>query len=224
MKPHLKKGLISIFLAGAFLLSVFLLILMYRNHPIFTPSLQSLVFTALSALATMFLSFIAFWQLPLIEKTGRAAEITTRGQFLISLNEQWMQQDVLGARCYLHNLALTYKGPKMADHMNKAIQILSEDKSPESIIKFAQVISLLEFMETLGTLYKHGHISLLVIEQLFGGSIERYYYYLSRYIEHRRRMGSPAGVHFYSDRFLYQGFDDLICDLKESRERGQDDS
>lgn len=218
MQSHTKRSILIIIIVACLITGTLGLIVAYHQHQAFHFPLQTLVFTALSAIANMLLALIAFWQLPLIEKTGREAEITTRGQFLISLNEQWMQKDVFEARCYLHHLALQYKGPKMSNHINKSIQLLSEEKSLDSIKKFAQIISLLEFMETLGTLYRHGHINIVVIEELFGGSLERYYYYLSKYIEHRRTLGSPSGVHFYSDRFLYQGFDFLIQDLRNLRE------
>ncbi len=178
--------------------------------------LQTVIFTALSGLSNLFLAFVAFWQLPAIEKTNKASEKTTRGQFLMELYKEWMQEDVLAARCFLHSLALTYKNDpsKIAKRIGQSVLVLSEDKDAKHIRIFSQIVSLLEFLETLGTLYQHGHIELIEIEQLFGGSIERYYSYLSDYIHHRRILGSPSGVHFLSDQLLYARLDDLVLDLK----------
>jgi hypothetical protein len=214
MKHYVKMGIGGVVLSLIFFASTLILIFIYREHEVFTLPLQSVIFGALSSLSNAFLAFIAFWQLPQMEKTGRAGEVTARGQFLINLNEQWMQEDVVSARCYLHQLALTHRGPKMSMDISREIQDISEDQGMKNIRQFSQIISLLEFMETLGTLYRNDHISLVVIEQLFGGSIERYYHYLKEYMQHRRKYGSPAGVTFDSDAMLYKGFEELVMDLQ----------
>lgn len=208
----------TIFIVPAVILLIsFFGIFLAKDSTLFSLNLQAVIFTALSALSNLFLAFVAFWQLPAIEKTNKAAEKTTRGEFLMALYQQWMHEDLVEARCFLHSLALSYKKDpaQISKRIGQSILVLSEDPDPKHIRIFAQIVSLLEFLESLGTLYRHGHVSLIEIEQLYGGSIERYHDYLSDYIHHRRIVGSPSGVHFYSDQYLYVRFDELVDHLRK---------
>ncbi len=177
---------------------------------------QSVIFTALSALSNTVLALVAYWQLPALEKTNKASQQTTKANFLLLLTEKWMHEDMIQARCLLHRQALCAKNKdQLQEIFSVYIVGLSQDPDKESIRDFARIISLLEFMETVSILCKEGHVTLEMLQQLFGGSLERYFYYLQGYILLRRQCGSPPGVTFKSDESLYRNYAQLIEELIE---------
>lgn len=175
---------------------------------------QSIVFASLSAISNVILALVAYWQLPAMEQTAKAAQRTTMANFLLSLTEKWMHEDMIQARCILHHHALKANNKEHIPEIISAYVIdISQDSSYENIRHFAQIISLLEFMETLSGLYIEGQVSLDMLQKLFGGSIERYYHYLQGYIEFRRHHGSPSGITFDSDASLYGNYEELVRKL-----------
>ncbi|MBX9977401.1 MAG: hypothetical protein K2X98_04055 [Alphaproteobacteria bacterium] len=175
---------------------------------------QSVIFAALSAISNALLALVAYWQLPAMEQTAKASQRTTMANFLLLLTEKWMHEDMIQARCILHHHALKAKNKNHIPEIISAYVIeMSQDTTHENIRHFAQIISLLEFMEILSGLYVEGQVSLDMLQKLFGGSIERYYHYLQRYIEFRRSNGSPSGITFSSDASLYGNYEQLVKKL-----------
>lgn len=179
-----------------------------------TMDVQMVLFTALSGVANMLVVVVAYWQLPAMDETNRAAHETTRGTFLLMLTEKWMHEDLIQARCLLHQQALkaTIKD-HIPDIISAYVTELSQNSDPTAVRQFSNILSLLEFMEILAGLHKDKHIELPVMQRLFGGSIERYFYYLQGYIAFRRKNGSPPGVTFKSDKSLYKNYENLVDEL-----------
>lgn len=177
------------------------------------------VFVAGSAIGQVLLAGIAYWKLPALERENQAAHATEKARFLLSLAEQWIQDDLVQARCLLHQQALYSSN---TDEIPQKISdyIITVSKNPDAVAirQFSQIISLLEFMEALGCLYFQNYITLSSIQAFFGGSVERYFYYLRGYINFRREHGSPPGLMFKSDASLYRHYENLVLLLKSQYE------
>lgn len=177
---------------------------------------QSIVFMAFSAISNILMAFVAYWQLPAIEKVNRDAKHITQASFLLKLTEKWMHEDLIQARCLLHEHALKAKNKEhLQEVVSNYIIEISTKTDPETIRNFSRVISLLEFLETLAILAAQKHVTIDRLKQLFGGSLERYFYYLHPYINFRRAQGSPPGVSFFSDAFLYEKYENLAQALMD---------
>ncbi len=176
--------------------------------------LEMIIFTGISALANTALAFVAYWQLPAIEKTNKETQNTSMANFLLLMTEKWMHEDLIQARCQLHSQTLLATDKEhLQEVISDYIIDLSQKEDMESIRSFSRIISLLEFMETVSILCHEGHVKIDILQRLFGGSFERYFHYLHRYIDFRRTYGSPRGVTFKSDQFLYHNYETLVSEL-----------
>ena len=112
------------------------------------------VFVAGAAIGQVLLAGIAYWKLPALERENHAAHATEKARFLLSLADQWFKDDLIQARCLLHQQAL-YSSQAQAIPEKISDYIITVSKNPDAVAirQFSQIISLLEFMEALACLY-----------------------------------------------------------------------
>lgn len=178
------------------------------------------VFVAGAAIGQVLLAGIAYWNLPALERESRASHATEKARFLISLANQWFHEDLIQARCSLHQQALyPSETQDIPERISAYIITISQNPDAIAIRQFSQIISLLEFMEALACLYFENYVTLQSIQAFFGGSVERYFYYLKGYIVFRRSNGSPPGLTFDSDKSLYRHYENLVMLLKEENQK-----
>lgn len=166
-----------------------------------------------TGVATAALAFIAYNQLSGISKNAKA-------EFLLRVDERWGEKEILDARTIIHKMYLPLKkkgkksnlrGSSLREYYEDVISesIIEMSESAESPEDFLKLLNYLDFMETIGFLWKNGYIEVEEINSLCGNSICFNYRIFKKYIKNRREEKM-------NEKF-YENFEKLADEIQKIR-------
>jgi hypothetical protein len=152
---------------------------------------------------TVILAFMAWSQLESLQRQNK-------GNFLLHIDERWGNPEIIKARVLIHEL---YRGiyannpNRPTDWKHKAIGqeiiTLSEDASKKE--DFIYILNFLDFMETIGYIAVHDHVSYKELDALCGESLIFNYRIFKHYIVHKRTK--------HDNKEFYKNFETLYEQL-----------
>lgn len=159
-------------------------------------------------LLTMLLIWIAAKQLSGI-KTIQESE------YLLKIDERWHSKTIISAREIIHELALLTDhasgGSRVIQRRLIGLLILEMRNSPTGGQEFISLLNMLDFLETIGYLFKTRRITEDQVYDLFHHSITNYFEMFEPYIKDRRnRCG---------DQKIYEHIEILHYRLKNREKR-----
>ncbi|HVY53444.1 MAG TPA: hypothetical protein VHA13_02880 [Gammaproteobacteria bacterium] len=153
---------------------------------------------------TIFLLCCTWLQLKILNNVSKA-------DFLLKLDNRYGSKEIIRARAVIQGLYRKHSPTddvheddyikKMADEIDD-IRGSSKDDDCD---KFAYLLNLLDFLETVGYFVNKDHISIKEVDELFSESLIFYYKIFKRWIYYRRSR--------YSENF-YREFEDLVNKIK----------
>ncbi len=160
-------------------------------------------------LITLVLAIIAYFK-------STAALKQSKTNYLLRIDERWSSREIIRAREIIHriNLKAKYPNKQEEEHNNESIKAkmaidiveLNKKNTPEDIKDFISLLNFIDFLETIGYMYKTQAITLEEIKELLGNSIVYFYDIFRAYIEYRRRD---------KDQMFYCQFENLYLDIKK---------
>lgn len=176
----------------------------------------------LTGVATAFLAVIAWYKIGQINKDQEAA-------LLMQLDERWTSKRMLIARTIIHNI---YKSKanstKLSDKEYSRIALEIVDMSdayydgskkkyqsyyPEMEVseQFMMILNFLDFLETIGFMFKNNDLNIEKLNSINGESILFYFRILKGYVEHKNRKHNKV---FYPN---FTNLHNILEDLERKR-------
>ncbi|MBS0236510.1 MAG: hypothetical protein JSS50_04145 [Proteobacteria bacterium] len=138
----------------------------------------------LTGLGTLWLVVVAYIKIGEINRDNEA-------HFFLQLDERWISEELERAKIVLREFELEKPQPNESESdrihniSEKIMEVFNnQGKEKEAV----SLINFLDFMETVGFLYKHGYVKYCYVDALCGESIAFYYKVFEGYIvEFRKR-------------------------------------
>ena len=189
--------LLLLFVFGFILVSAFLIVIVYLLS--YYPNIDILFDTqkeissnilrfnaAAIIILTIFLICVAWLQLSNLNKTSRA-------DFLLRIDDRYGRTEIIKARAIIQELyrKAAPQSEKISEEVyiqriSDGIKDIGQGESPEQCEKFAYLLNLLDYLESISYFANKNYISLNEIDELVGGSMQFYYKIFKAWIKYRQ--------------------------------------